>query len=149
MGGPVRNLPPSAAIPACECLPKERADLAKLIYAFTIHAARAGFAEAATGSLTAGKSADLAVLDRNLFAISPAEISRARVLMTLFEGRTVFREPGRRATRYCPGGQPGAKSLPEGGRSGMAPGAPRAPLAARPYPGRSVRPGGAAGPAID
>ena len=37
-----------------------------------------------------GKLAGLVVLDRNLFAIPPGEISEARVLLTFFEGRTVF-----------------------------------------------------------
>jgi hypothetical protein len=81
------------ADPARPYLPEERVDLAALIDGFTIHGAWADFEEDVTGSLTPGKSADLAVLDRNLFAIPPSEISRSRVLMTLLEGRTVFRDP--------------------------------------------------------
>jgi predicted amidohydrolase YtcJ len=72
---------------------EERVGLSAMIDCFTIHGARADFQEGLTGSLTPGKSADLAVLDRNLFTIPPSEISRARVLMTLFEGRPVFRDP--------------------------------------------------------
>jgi len=73
-------------------MPEEEVDLAALIDGFTIHGAWADGQEAWTGSLAPGKSADLAVLDRNLFAIPPSEISRSRVLMTLLEGRPVFRD---------------------------------------------------------
>jgi len=38
----------------------------------------------------AGKSADLVVLDRNLFDIPASEISEATVKMTIFDGRTVY-----------------------------------------------------------
>ena len=81
------------ADPAEPYLAEERVDLATLIDAFTIHGAWADFAEQTTGSLTPGKSADLAVLDRNPFTKPPMEIARTRVLMTLFEGRAVFRDP--------------------------------------------------------
>jgi hypothetical protein len=81
------------ADPGRAYMPEERVDLATLIDCHTIHSARADFQEDLTGSLTPGKSADLIVLDRNLFALDATEISRARVLLTLFEGRAVFRAP--------------------------------------------------------
>jgi predicted amidohydrolase YtcJ len=81
------------ADPGQPYMAEERVDLSTMIDCFTIHGARADFQERMTGSLTPGKSADLTVLDRNLFTIPPSEISRTRVLMTLFEGRTVFRDP--------------------------------------------------------
>jgi len=71
-------------------IPEERVDLATMIAAYTIGGAYAGFEEQASGSLEAGKLADLVVLDRNLFAIPAGEISDAKVLLTLFEGRVVF-----------------------------------------------------------
>lgn len=74
-------------------MPEERMDPAGMIDCFTIHGAWADFQEGLTGSLTPGKSADLAVLDRDLLSIPPEEISHAKVLMTLFEGRPVFRDP--------------------------------------------------------
>jgi predicted amidohydrolase YtcJ len=42
-----------------------------------------------TGSLEVGKSADLAVLDRNLFETEPSELSETKALVTLFEGKAV------------------------------------------------------------
>ena len=70
--------------------PEERADLEQMIASFTIHGAFANFLEDVTGSIAAGKSADLIVLDKDLFRIPVAEISTAKVLMTLFEGNVVF-----------------------------------------------------------
>jgi predicted amidohydrolase YtcJ len=81
------------ADPGQAYMPEERVELATLIDCYTIHNARADFQADLTGSLTRGKSADLIVLDRNLFAIPATEISKARVLLTLFEGRSVFRDP--------------------------------------------------------
>lgn len=45
------------------------------------------------GSIEVGKLADLAVLDRNLFETPSHEIHKARVLLTLLEGREVFKDP--------------------------------------------------------
>jgi predicted amidohydrolase YtcJ len=41
--------------------------------------------------LLPGFSADIIVLDRDLFAIPPHEIGDTRVLLTLFKGREVHR----------------------------------------------------------
>jgi imidazolonepropionase-like amidohydrolase len=46
--------------------------------------------EKETGSIAPGKSADMVVLDQDLFRIPVTAISRTRVLTTLFEGREVF-----------------------------------------------------------
>ena len=67
-------------------IPEERVDLATMLAAYTIGGAYAGFEEHDSGSLEAGKLADLVVLDRNLFAIPPGEISEAKVLLTLVRG---------------------------------------------------------------
>ncbi|MBI4916820.1 MAG: amidohydrolase [Acidobacteria bacterium] len=72
---------------------EERASLATMLAAYTIGSAYAAFRERETGSLEVGKSADLVVLDRNLFAVPPHEISEAKVLLTLFAGREVYRDP--------------------------------------------------------
>ena len=57
----------------------------------TIDAAYQNHLEKETGSIEAGKLADLIVLDRNLFAVPSREIHRVRVLRTLLEGKTVYR----------------------------------------------------------
>jgi predicted amidohydrolase YtcJ len=73
-------------------LPEERADLPRMLAAYTINAAWAQHAERETGSLVAGKLADLIVLDRDLFALPATELHTARVLLTLLEGRPVWRD---------------------------------------------------------
>ena len=42
-----------------------------------------------SGSIEVGKSADLIVLDQNLFEIAPEKIGDTQVLETVFEGRVV------------------------------------------------------------
>jgi predicted amidohydrolase YtcJ len=70
--------------------PIERVDLPTMIALYTINAAWAHHLEHETGSIEVGKLADLIVLDRNLFDLPPERIHEARVVRTLFEGRTVF-----------------------------------------------------------
>ena len=72
---------------------EERASLAAMLAAYTIGSAYAAYNEHLTGSLEVGKSADLIVLDHDLFAIAPDRISETTVLLTLFEGREVWRDP--------------------------------------------------------
>jgi predicted amidohydrolase YtcJ len=43
------------------------------------------------GTLTPGKRADMTVIDRDLFQVDPMEIADARVEMTIFDGRIVYR----------------------------------------------------------
>ena len=69
--------------------PEERIALADAIAAYTIGSAYAAFLDAETGSVEVGKRADLVVLDRNLFAAPPSEISEASVVATLFGGEAV------------------------------------------------------------
>jgi hypothetical protein len=70
--------------------PEERAGLEQMIESFTINGAYANFLEKTTGSIAVGKSADLIVMDKNLFRIPITEVSRAKVLLTIFAGRKTF-----------------------------------------------------------
>jgi predicted amidohydrolase YtcJ len=76
--------------PAGGWIPEERVDLETALRAYTINNAFAEGAEDHKGSITAGKLADLVLLDRDLFAIEPAGIKDARVVMTVVGGRVVF-----------------------------------------------------------
>ena len=71
-------------------LPEEAIDLATAIKAATLGAAYGNFLDQETGSIEVGKLADLIVIDRNLFDIPARDISEASVMLTLFEGESVF-----------------------------------------------------------
>jgi len=71
-------------------IPEEEVSLTEILYAYTMGGAMAGDMEDETGSITVGKYADLIVLDRDLYAIPPQEISDAKVLLTMLEGRVVY-----------------------------------------------------------
>ncbi len=73
-------------------LPAERLDVAAAIEAYTLGSARATLRDHETGSLEIGKRADLIVLSEDLFAIPPARIGDATVLLTVFGGRVVHRD---------------------------------------------------------
>jgi hypothetical protein len=73
-------------------IPEERVDLPTMLAAYTIKGAYLNHQEKLTGSIEVGKAADLIVLDRNLFETPPQEIHRVKVLLTLLEGKEVFRD---------------------------------------------------------
>jgi predicted amidohydrolase YtcJ len=70
--------------------PEECVTLEQMIRSLTINGAYANFLENETGSIEIGKKADLIVLNKNLLNIPVTEISEAKVLLTLFEGKEVF-----------------------------------------------------------
>ena len=72
-------------------IPQEQVDLATMVRAYTLGGAMAADLEDETGTLTVGKSADLVVVDRDIFAVPPQEISETRVDLTVFRGRVVYR----------------------------------------------------------
>lgn len=71
--------------------PSEAVDLEEMIDAYTINGALVMHQEGVTGSVEVGKFADLIALDKNLFEIPKAEISKAKVLWTLLQGKEVYR----------------------------------------------------------
>ncbi len=73
-------------------IPEERVDLETMIRLYTMGGALAGDLEEESGSIAVGKSADLVVLDRNLFEIATTDISDARVRLTMLAGRIVYRD---------------------------------------------------------
>jgi predicted amidohydrolase YtcJ len=73
-------------------VPEQKVTVEQALRAYTSSAAYASFDESRKGSLTPGKLADVVMLDRDLFAIPPAEIREARVLLTVVGGRVVHRQ---------------------------------------------------------
>ncbi len=72
-------------------IPEEKVTVEEAVRAYTVNGAYAEFAAAEKGTIAAGKLADLVVLDRDIFAIPPEEIGGAKVRMTVFDGKIVFR----------------------------------------------------------
>ncbi|WP_179400814.1 amidohydrolase [Burkholderia guangdongensis] len=70
---------------AAECVDRDT-----MFYAYTIHAARAMRIDDRTGSLEAGKQADLIVVDRDVFDVDHESLRDTRVLATFFAGKLVF-----------------------------------------------------------
>jgi len=71
-------------------IPEEKVSVEEAVRAYTASGAWVQFAEAAKGTIEAGKLADLVVLDRDIFTIPPEEIGGAKVRMTVFEGRVIY-----------------------------------------------------------
>lgn len=65
---------------------------------YTTNGARALRLEKQIGSIEHGKSADLIVLDRNLFKVPIVDVGDTQVFMTFFEGKLVYEFGGPRAS---------------------------------------------------
>ena len=73
-------------------LPDERLTLTEAIHAFTMGSAYVQHHDHETGSVTVGKLADLAVLDRDVFDRGAGEIGEATVVATFIGGEAVYEE---------------------------------------------------------
>lgn len=71
-------------------LPHEGVTLAEAVASYTINVAEVNRNASQTGSIAPGKSADMVVIDRNIFEGPITDVSKARVLLTLFGGKPVF-----------------------------------------------------------
>ncbi len=69
----------------------EAITLEEAIAARTINSAYLSHDEDELGSIEVGKLADFVVIDRDLFAIPIEEVSEAQILMTVVEGKVVFK----------------------------------------------------------
>jgi predicted amidohydrolase YtcJ len=72
--------------------PQQRLTVAEAVWGFTMGPAVVSGRAGTLGSITPGKLADLAVLDRDIFGIEPTEIHRTQVVMTVFDGQVVYEQ---------------------------------------------------------
>jgi len=70
----------------------ESVDVHVALRSYTAWAARQLFLEHRTGSLEAGKDADIAIWDRDPYSIPAGELKDLHCQMTLFQGKIVYRE---------------------------------------------------------
>jgi predicted amidohydrolase YtcJ len=71
-------------------VPEQKITVAEAVKAFTLGSAYASFDEKVKGSVEVGKLADFAVLSADIFQINPVEIEKAKVVMTIFDGKVIY-----------------------------------------------------------
>jgi predicted amidohydrolase YtcJ len=69
----------------------QRVNVADLIRCYTINGAYMLRMERKIGSIEVGKQADLVVLEKNLFDVSPYDIHRVPILLTMMAGKITYR----------------------------------------------------------
>lgn len=89
IGTAVTREPPRSRGRAAPFLPEQRLTRTEAVLGYTTHAAAAAWRGHFTGRLSPGFSADLILLDRDIFTCDPYEIAETEVLQTLFQGQTV------------------------------------------------------------
>lgn len=70
--------------------PEQAMTLPEVLKGYTAGSAYANGMETRVGTLEAGKLADIAVIDRNLFAISVEEIPNCKNICTIFDGEIIY-----------------------------------------------------------
>jgi predicted amidohydrolase YtcJ len=70
-------------------VPAQKITVEEALRAYTVGGAYASFDESRKGTLSAGKLADLVIVDRDLFKLPPEEIRNAKVLTTVVGGKVV------------------------------------------------------------
>lgn len=71
-------------------VPEQKITVAEAVKAFTLGSAYASFDEKNKGSIEAGKLADFVVLSADIFKINPIEIEKAKVMITIFDGKVLY-----------------------------------------------------------
>ena len=72
-------------------VPEQKISVEEALRAYTSGAAYAAFDEGNRGVLSSGRLADFVMLDHDIFEIPPAEIRDVKVIMTVVDGKVVFR----------------------------------------------------------
>ena len=75
-------------------VPEQRISVAQAIQGYTFGAAYLENFEDRIGTLSAGKLADVVIMDRNLLESTPEEILKAKALYTFIDGKPVYQAEG-------------------------------------------------------
>jgi len=73
-------------------IPEQKISIEDAIKCYTINSAYASFEENTKGSIEVGKLADLIVLSDDILKIDPVKIKNAEVVMTIFDGKVIFKK---------------------------------------------------------
>ena len=71
-------------------VPEQRITVCEAVHAYTMAAAYAEFQEKVKGSIEPGKLADLAVLSEDIFEATPDQLEKAKVDITIFNGKIIY-----------------------------------------------------------
>jgi len=72
-------------------VPEQKITVAEAIRAYTMGSAYASFDEKIKGSIEPGKLADMVIISEDILRIPPEKIEQARVMITIFDGRVIYR----------------------------------------------------------
>ena len=75
-------------------IPEQKISVEEAVRAYTVGSAYAEFTDDVKGTLAPGKLADIVIIDRDIFKIDPVEIEKAKVTMTIMDGRAVYEAGG-------------------------------------------------------
>lgn len=89
IGTAITREPPRRRGRTAPFFPDERMTIREAVLGYTVHAAAATWRSGHTGMLRPGYSADLIVLDRDIFDCDPYAVAETQVELTLFKGRAV------------------------------------------------------------
>lgn len=70
--------------------PTQKLSLYEVLRSYTYGSAYGAFRENELGTLEEGKFADIAVIDKDLFAIDPSELIDRKVIMTVMDGNIIY-----------------------------------------------------------
>ncbi len=73
-------------------IPEQKISIEDAIKCYTLNSAYAAFEENIKGSIEVGKLADLIVLSDDLLTIDPVKIKDAKVEMTIFDGKIIYKK---------------------------------------------------------
>jgi len=71
-------------------VPEQKITVEEAVRAYTYGSAYAEFADGVKGTIAPGKLADMVILTSDIFKIDPVEIEKARVTLTIMDGRVVY-----------------------------------------------------------
>lgn len=71
-------------------IPEQKITVEEAVRAYTVGSAYAEFSEREKGTITPGKLADLVIINSEIFQIDSKEIEKARVVVTIMDGRVVY-----------------------------------------------------------
>ncbi|EEY78203.1 amidohydrolase family protein [Acinetobacter calcoaceticus RUH2202] len=72
--------------------PAEAIDRDTVFKAYTINSAKALYLDKSIGTLEPGKKADMILVDRDIFKVSPEQLAETKVVWTIFNGKKVYQQ---------------------------------------------------------